>query len=40
MDIGKIIEIGEVDVRRPEEAPGTPRETPKEKPVPVPATPG
>jgi hypothetical protein len=39
MDIGKIIEIGEVDVRRPEETPAKPQEAPQEKPVPVPATP-
>jgi hypothetical protein len=39
MDIGRIIEVGEVTVRRPESSPANPEQQPKEAPASVPAGP-
>ena len=39
MDIGRIIEVGEVTVRRPESSPANPEQQPKEAPASIPAGP-
>jgi hypothetical protein len=39
MDIGRIVEIGEVSVRRPEEGPAKPEQRPGVAPDPLPSPP-